>query len=46
MKRVSFVNRIRAAYALSNAMTDGVKPDRSALKAIGLPAEFAERFVR
>ncbi|MEM7464937.1 MAG: hypothetical protein AAF362_19880 [Pseudomonadota bacterium] len=46
MKTASFLNRIRAAHSLSNAMTDGVRPDLASLKAMGLPAEFANRFVR
>lgn len=46
MKKASFVQQVRAAYALSNAMVDGVKPDHNSLKAIGLPPEFASRFER
>lgn len=45
MKRASFIQQVRAAHALSNAMVDGVKPDHNSLKAFGLPAEIASRFV-
>lgn len=46
MRTGFFINRIRAAHALTIAMSDGAKPDQRYLEALGLPAEIAKRFKR
>ncbi|MEP1206408.1 MAG: hypothetical protein ABJM29_17635 [Rhizobiaceae bacterium] len=46
MKNVSLLARLRAAYALSNAINAGTEPDERSLNSLGLDKTFAKNFKR
>ncbi|MGI9364492.1 MAG: hypothetical protein ACR2O8_04860 [Rhizobiaceae bacterium] len=46
MKKASLIARIRAAYNLSIAMSDGTRPDAASLKTLGLGSSLEKHFKR
>ncbi|MEM7303153.1 MAG: hypothetical protein AAF468_18890 [Pseudomonadota bacterium] len=46
MKKASFLQRLRAAHALSIAATDGTAPRSEDLAALGLNENFKQHFKR